>query len=162
MSETEEDRPRGGGGTRGAARAWLGWWLALTLLWLGLADSRRAEEVVVGVLVGAIGATAAVLVRGDRGTVLRPRPREVLAALAPLRDWPRDAVLLARALAHRPTGRIDEEPFRSGGDDDPRAAGRAALAVAGRSLAPNRIVIGIDDERGVIVSHVLVDDRTRR
>jgi hypothetical protein len=159
MSETEEDRPRGGAGARATARAWLSWWAALTLLWLGLADSRRLEEIVIGLLVGAVGATAAVLVRSERPTVLRARPREVLAALAPLRDWPRDLALLARALVRRPAGRLDEQPFDAGGGDDPRAAARAALAVASGSLAPNRIVIGIDEERGVIVSHVLVDER---
>jgi membrane-associated phospholipid phosphatase len=160
MSETGDGHPRGGGGASGARLAWLCWWPALTVLWLALADSRRAEEIVTGLVVGAVGATAAVLVRTERATVLRPRPRWALAALAPLRDWPRDLVALGGALVRRPRGRIVEEPFAATGDD-PRDAARQALAEASGSLAPNRIVIGIDAERCVIVSHVLVDDERR-
>jgi multisubunit Na+/H+ antiporter MnhE subunit len=153
----DDHGPRGGGGAAGARRAWLGWWLVLTVLWLALADSRRLEEVVAGVLVGALGATAAVVVRARREVVLRPRPRWVLASLRPALRWPRDLVALAAALVRRPAGRIVEEPFEATGED-PRSAARRALAVAGGSLAPNTIVVGIDADRGVIVRHELVED----
>jgi hypothetical protein len=53
-----------------------------------------------------------------------------------------------------------EERFDASGDD-PAGAARRALAVAARSLSPNRYVIAVDDERGVLVSHRLVDDRER-
>ena len=43
---SEDHGPRGGGGAAGARRAWLRWWVVLTVLWLALADSRRLEEVV--------------------------------------------------------------------------------------------------------------------
>jgi multisubunit Na+/H+ antiporter MnhE subunit len=135
-----------------AARAWLGWWILLALLWVALADSRRLEEIVAAVAVGALGATASLLVRHEREFLVRPRPRALVRALAPALRWPRDLVLLARALASRPAGEVVEEPFDG---DDPT---RRALAVGGGSLAPNSIVIGIDDERGVIVSHRLVDE----
>jgi multisubunit Na+/H+ antiporter MnhE subunit len=153
----DDHGPRGGGGAAGARRAWLGWWVVLTVLWLALADSRRLEEVVAGALVGALGATASVVVRGHREVVLRPRPRWVLEALRPILRWPRDLVALSGALVRRPTGRIVEEPFEATGED-PRAAARRALAVAGGSLAPNTIVVGIDADRGVIVRHELVED----
>jgi hypothetical protein len=156
-----DDGPRGGGGTRGTARAWLAWWLLLTGLYLALADSRRLEEVVAALAIGALGATAAVLVRHERDVMLRPRPRWVAQELLrALRAWPRDLALLAGALARRPHGRLVEEPFAATGED-PADAGRRALAVAGRSLAPNQIVIVVDGERGVIVSHRLVDDGER-
>jgi multisubunit Na+/H+ antiporter MnhE subunit len=153
----DDHGPRGGGGAAGALRAWLGWWVVLTVLWLALADSRRLEEVVAAVLVGALGATASVVVRAQRDVVLRPRPRWILAALRPLLRWPRDLVALARALVRRPTGRIVEEPFEATGED-PRSAARRALAVAGGSLAPNSIVVEIDADRGVLVRHELVED----
>ncbi|HEX6621210.1 MAG TPA: hypothetical protein VF024_16220 [Solirubrobacteraceae bacterium] len=152
---SEDHGPRGGGGAAGARRAWLGWWVILTVLWLALADSRRLDEVVAAVAVGAFGATASVIVRAQRDVLLRPRPRWVLEALRPLGRWPRDLWALARALPSRPAGRIVEEPFEATGED-PRSAARRALAVAGGSLAPNAIVVEIDAERGILVRHELV------
>jgi multisubunit Na+/H+ antiporter MnhE subunit len=154
---SEDHGPRGGGGAAGARRAWLAWWVVLTALWLALADSRRLEEVVAGVLVGALGATASVIVRAQRDVLLRPRLRWVLDALRPLGRWPRDLWALARALFERPVGRIVEEPFEATGED-PRSAAQRALANAGGSLAPNAIVVEIDADRGVLVRHELVED----
>jgi hypothetical protein len=154
---SDDHGPRGGGGASGARRAWLAWWVMLTVLWLALADSRRLEEVVAGLLVGALGATAAVLVRAQRDVILRPRPRWVLDALSGFGRWPRDLWALARALVQRPAGRIVEEPFEATGED-PRSAARRALAIAGGTLAPNSIVVEIDAERGVLVRHDLVED----
>ena len=153
---SDDPGPRGGGGAAGARRAWLAWWVLLTVLWLALADSGRLEEVMAGVAAGAFGATMAVIVRAQRDVVLRPRLRWVLEALRPLRHWPRDLWALARALPCRPAGRLVEEPFEATGDD-PRSAARRALAVAGGSLAPNSIVVEIDADRGVLIRHELVE-----
>lgn len=153
----DDHGPRGGGGAAGARRAWLGWWVALTVLWVALADSRRLEEVVAGVLVGALCATAAVVVRAQRDVVLRPRPGWVLGTLRGFGRWPRDLWVLGRALVARPEGRIVEEPFAATGED-PRSATRRALAVVGGSLAPNSIVVEIDADRGVLVRHELVGE----
>jgi hypothetical protein len=149
------DGPRGGGGRRGAIRAWLAWWTLLTALYIVLVDSRRLEELVAAVAVGALGAGAAVLVRQERDVVLRPRPRWILRELRALGRWPRDLVALAVALVRRPRGEVIEVPFAATGDD-PEDAARRALAVAGRSLAPNTIVIAIDEERGVLIEHRLM------
>jgi hypothetical protein len=154
---SEDHGPRGGGGAAGARRAWLCWWAMLTALWLALADSRRLEEVVAAVAVGALGATASVIVRAQRDVVLRPHARWVLEALRTFGRWPRDLWALARALPSRPAGRIVEEPFAATGED-PRSAARRALAVVGGTLAPNSIVVEIDAERGVLVRHDLVGD----
>jgi multisubunit Na+/H+ antiporter MnhE subunit len=154
---SEDHGPRGGGGAAGARRAWLAWWPLLTVLWLVLADSRRLEEIIAGVVVGALGATASVIVRAQRDVILRPRPRWVLDALRTFGRWPRDLWALARALPSRPTGRIVEEPFEATGED-PRSAARRALAVVGGTLAPNSIVVEIDADRGVLVRHDLVGD----
>lgn len=154
---SDDHGPPGGGGTAGARRAWLCWWVVLTVLWLALADSRRLEEVVAAVVVGAFGATASVIVRAQRDVVLRPRARWVLGALGAFGRWPRDLWALTLALRSRPTGSILEEPFEATGED-PRSAARRALAVAGGSLAPNTIVVEIDPERGVLVRHELVRD----
>jgi hypothetical protein len=151
------DGPRGGGGRRGAVRAWLASWALLTALYVALTDSRRPEELVAAAIVGALGATAAALVRHEREVVLRPRPGDVAGELRTILSWPRDLALLATALVRRPPGKVVEMPFEATGSD-PRDAGRRALAVAGRSLAPNTIVIAIDEERGVLQAHQLVPD----
>jgi multisubunit Na+/H+ antiporter MnhE subunit len=129
-----------------AVRTCLLWWAALTALYVVLVDSRRLEELVAAAIVGALGATAAVIVRHELGLVLRPRPRTLVRELRSLLEWPRDLVLLAGALVRRPHGRIVEVPFEADPAD-------TAIAVAGRTLSPNRIVIDVDEERGVLRYH---------
>jgi Na+/H+ ion antiporter subunit len=141
------------GSGNGALRAWLTWWALLTALYIVLVDTRRAQELVAAVVIGALGATAALLVRHERDLVLRPRPRAVARELRAVLAWPRDLALLARALVHRPRGRIVEVAFEA------EDAADAAFAVAGRSLAPNRVVIDVDGERGVLTYHELVERR---
>jgi multisubunit Na+/H+ antiporter MnhE subunit len=129
-------------------RTWLLWWAALTALYVVLVDSRRLEELVAAAIVGALGAAAALIVRHEVGLVLRPRPRTVARELRSLLEWPGDLVRLARALVRRPRGRIVEVPFEADAAD-------TAIAVAGRSLSPNRVVIDVDEERGVLRYHEL-------
>jgi hypothetical protein len=129
-------------------RTWLLWWAALTALYVALVDSRRLEELVAAAIVGALGAAAAILVRHELGVALRPRPRTLVRELRSLLEWPGDLVRLARALVRRPHGRVVEVPFEADPAD-------TALAVVGRSFAPNRIVIDVDEERGVLRYHEL-------
>lgn len=143
-----------------AARAWIAWWILLTGLYLALADSRRLEEVVAGVAIGALGATAALLVRREREVLLRPR-RAAIAELRSMLAWPRDLAALASALVRRPSGRVREAPFHPEGDEASDAA-REAFAVFGRSFAPNTIVIDVDRDREVLVYHRLVEGNEDR
>jgi multisubunit Na+/H+ antiporter MnhE subunit len=133
-----------------AVRTWLLWWAALTALYVVLVDSRRLQELVAAAVIGALGATAALVVRHGSDRALRPRT--LVRELRSLRQWPRDLVLLARALVRRPRGRIVEVPFEADPAD-------AAVAVAARTLAPNRIVIDVDLERGVLRYHELEEQR---
>ena len=144
------------------------WWLRWALfvaLWLALTDTRVLPELVTGGVVAAIGATVA-------GLVTRVgRPRTVRNSLALLGLGPRrlglpllrlvvDTGLLTAALWRR---LVRRERVRGSFHEAPRprqeplrtAAGRAALEVWG-SVAPNRYVVGVDDERGVVVVHELV------
>jgi hypothetical protein len=59
------------------------------------------------------------------------------------------------ALVRRPDGELVELRF-SPGDDDPRATARRVLAGAAGSLAPNTIVVELDERRGVLLAHRLV------
>ncbi len=142
------------GGDHGAVRAWLAWWALLAGLYLVLVDSRRLQELVSAAVIGALGATAALVGRQETDLALRPRPRAVVRELRAVLAWPRDLVLLARALVHRPRGRIVEVPFEA----DPADAA-VAVAAAARTLAPNRIVIDVDRERGVLRYHALEEQR---
>jgi uncharacterized membrane protein YagU involved in acid resistance len=83
----------------------------MSALYVVLTDSRRLEELVAAVFVGALGATAAAIVRHGREVVLRPRAADVVAELRHALSWPRDLVRLAAALVRRPAGRVVETPF---------------------------------------------------
>ena len=133
-----------------AVRSWLGWWALLTALYVVLVDTRRLQELVAAAVVGALGATAALLVQHEMPLGPRPRAATMLRELRTVFDWPRDLVLLTAALIRRPRGRTVEVPF----DGD---ATEGAVAVAGRSFAPNRIVIDVDRDRGVLTYHELVE-----
>jgi multisubunit Na+/H+ antiporter MnhE subunit len=133
-----------------AVRAWLVWWVLLTALYVVLVDTRRIQELAAAVIVGALGATASVIVRRrEPKDVLRPRLRTALRELRAILSWPRDLWLLTGALLRRPRGRIVEVAFDGDASD-------AAIAVAERSLAPNTVVIDVDEERGVLIYHELV------
>jgi multisubunit Na+/H+ antiporter MnhE subunit len=143
-----------------AVAAWLAWWIVLAALYLLLADSVVLPELVVGVVAAAIGATGAVLVRGQREVLLRPRLRWLRGAGRPLAGLVTDLVPLARALAE---AGIARRPSRSGFVDvpydvrgqDPEAVAHRALTEAFGSLAPNTVVIEVDVQRGVVVAHQL-------
>ena len=72
---------------------------------------------------------------------------------------PLTRVLVTSGVRRRPTAsRVDETPFTALSDSGEDAAERA-LAEALGSLAPNSIVVGLDHERGVLVSHRLRHER---
>ena len=109
------DRPR----HPGAVRAWLIWWALLAALWLALVDTVVVPELVTGAVAAAIAATGAVVVRGRRRVLLRPRAAWARAALGPLRRTVTDlgplAVALWRAGPRRDErGALAEVPYTGG------------------------------------------------
>jgi hypothetical protein len=142
------------------ARAWLIWFVLLYALYLLLADNPVLPELATGVVAAAIGATGAVVVRAQRPRLLRPRPRMLEGAWKPLLGifgdlLPLTRVLIERGILRRRTeSRLEETPFSALSDSGEDAAERA-LAEALGSLAPNTIVVGLDHERGVLVTHRL-------
>jgi multisubunit Na+/H+ antiporter MnhE subunit len=135
----------------GALLAWIGWWLALLGFWLALSNAATAADLGAGALAAAIGATASVLVRAQRRRLARPRPRWLVGLARPLATIPRDLARLGRALVHPTPGRMIELPFAPGGDPS-----RPFLAVVAGSLAPDTVIVEIDEERGVLVAHALI------
>jgi multisubunit Na+/H+ antiporter MnhE subunit len=143
------------------AAHWLAWWVALAALYLALADSRSVPELATGGVAAAIGASAASIVHAQRLARVRPRAAWLLRAWRALALLLVDTVVLARALIgllvlrRRVRGRLRAVRFRAAGDD-PRSAARRALVQLLGSLAPNRIVIGVDRDRDVLLVHELV------
>jgi Na+/H+ ion antiporter subunit len=150
-----------------ATGRWLLRWLLLMALWLALVDTAQWPELVAGAVAAAIGATLAALITrpgqpktpGKSLALLRLGPRRLARPLARLVV---DTVVVTMVLARALAGRQPRGAFRLARytPDAPRrsAAGRALTEIWG-SLAPNRYVIGTDDEEGVLMVHELV--RTR-
>lgn len=163
MSEHGEHHagPRGGGGRRGALRAWATWWALCAALWLALVDRVALDELMTGVVVAALGATAATIVRQRRRTLLRPRARWLRSAWRPALALVGDLAPLARALwtrgvLRRPeTGAIRTLGFDAVGDDPEQAAYRVLTTALG-SLGPNTIVLEIDADARLLHAHQLV------
>src|ERR687890_1220488 len=141
----------------GAVRAWLIWWALLAALWLALVDTVVVPELAAGAVAAAIAATGAVLVRGRRQVLLRPRAAWLPGALRAIARFGPDLVPLATALWRRgirradERGRLVEVPYRAGSDDDPEAAAHRVFTEALGSFAPNSIVVDVDRERRVLL-----------
>jgi hypothetical protein len=166
LARSAEGKPRAvSGDVATRASTWALRWLLLALLWLALADSRALPELIAAAAVAAIGATFS-------GAILRPgRPRTVrgltslvrhcpLVIVRPLGRLVLDTGLLTaglwrrlvrgerlrgsfRAEQHRPARPVATAPAR-------------AVAEVWGSLMPNRYVVGIDDEEGLILVHELI------
>ena len=140
-------------------------WLALFALWLALADSRAAPELIAAAVVAALGASFASLIALPGP----PRPFRTTARLLtigparlarPLARLVLDNGLLAQALWRRAVRREPVKGRLRIGQLPPDAAlrssaGRVAIEAWG-SLTPNRYVIGIDEEAGTVLLHELV------
>lgn len=149
------------GRVNGSVGAWLGWWGALALVWLLLVDTVRSDELVVGALAAAIGATVATVVL-RRGYV-RFSPRAAWLSETPyvVRDVFVDCILLGRALWRRTVrnervrGETIRVPFHHG-DDSGLDGARRALVNFAVSLTPNSYVVDIDPEGDSLLVHRLV------
>jgi hypothetical protein len=154
----------------GAVRAWVVWWVLLAALYLALVDTVLVPELVAGAVAAAIAATGAVVVRGQRRILLRPRAAWTPAAARAVARFGPDLVPLAKALWRRgirradERGRLVEVPYTAVADDDPEAVAHRVFTEAIGSIAPNTIVVAIDRDRRVAVVHELVptDDPAAR
>lgn len=142
------------------ALAWTVGWACAAGLYLVLIDITDLPELIVGAGAAVLAATGLELAR-EQGIVGESfRWRWLLRLHRPLLRVPRDiAVVCSMALfalvRRKPAlGTFRVASFRAG-EDDPHASGRHALAEAAGSLAPNTFVVGIDDERGLILAHQL-------
>jgi hypothetical protein len=144
---------------RGAA--WGTAWLFAGALYLLLIDTTSLPELIVLVGAAAIAASGFELAR-EQETVggLTGRLHWLSKGYRPLAKVPSDVVILTRLalrqlVAPKPVnGTFRSVPFPCGPEHEIET-GRAALAEALGSFAPNTIVVGVDVERELILAHEL-------
>jgi multisubunit Na+/H+ antiporter MnhE subunit len=145
----------------GLAVAWAASWTVLAAVWLLFTDTKRFPELMLGVAAAAIAATASELVRSQRISPIRPRAAMLARAYRALVRIPVDLALLAveavdqAVRPRRVRGTFLALRFRAG-DGSPEDLARHALAEAMGSLAPNTIVVGVDDDQDLLLVHQLV------
>jgi multisubunit Na+/H+ antiporter MnhE subunit len=137
------------------------WWVLLMSFWVILDNSLRRDELLAGAGAAALGAFLAELVGYQAVTRFRMRVEWLVPAFDLPGQIARDMVIvfaaLWRRLAHgeEPASGFRELPAQFGDDSD-EGVTRRVLLVGGRSMAPNTFVLGIDQDRDVMVVHQLV------
>jgi multisubunit Na+/H+ antiporter MnhE subunit len=133
----------------------LAWFGGLFVLWLLLVGTIADTELTAGLIAAAIGATATEVVRslGLLGFHVEwrwvNRTPKHLAAVIP------DFFLVLATLVRPRRGAFRTLAFPTGGGRD-IDRGRRAWAGLAASLAPNRVVVDVDEETGLVLVHDLV------
>jgi hypothetical protein len=144
-------------------RRMLGWsvaWLLAAAFYLLLIDITDLPELIVGAAAAVLAATGTELARGTHVTGERFSLRWLARGYRPVGRVPLDvahvsAAALAQLFSRRAVrGRFRAVPFE-GSRESPQWAGRAALAQALGSFAPNTMVVGVDAETEQILAHQL-------
>lgn len=141
--------------------SWLLWWVLMMSLWVMLDDSVNTDELLAGAGAAALAAFFAELVSYQAASRFRMRIEWVVPALRLPGQVARDMVTVYAALWRRlihgeqPPSAFVELPARFG-DDSPEGVTRRTLLIGGTSVAPNTFVLGIDQERDVMLVHRLV------
>jgi hypothetical protein len=155
------------GRSAGAIRFWLGWFVALNVLWLALISAFDVAETVLGLGASALAASAATAVRGQGFVTFRPRARWLLDSwrlpgAVVVETLVVFGVLWRRLVRGEPIrGRFRTEPFRLCRDHRRGAARRASYTI-GTSIPPNTYVVGIDEEEHTALLHDLAPNRRPR
>jgi multisubunit Na+/H+ antiporter MnhE subunit len=135
--------------------AWLAWFAGLLLFWLALVGTVEDLELVAGLCAAALGATAVEVVRSQGLLRLRVEWRWLRQLWKPLLRVLPDFFVVLAALARPPRGRMRTVDFPTGGQRDVDVGRRAFVALAS-SLAPNSLVVDLDEESGAALVHELV------
>jgi hypothetical protein len=135
--------------------------------YLLLIDTTSSPELYAGA--GAALLAALVCATANRHGLRGGRPGRVapLRIIRALAQVPADvfwvsAAALAQLVSPRPTcGRMRAVPFRYGSAEDSGDMSRRALTEHLGSLAPNTIVLGVDEEHDLVLAHQLRPDHSR-
>ncbi len=129
--------------------------------YLLLVDTTSEVELFVMVGVGMLAAGAFVVSREQAFTEALISPRWLAGSWRIVASVATHVVFLCReALLQLVQGKASRGvfravPFDAGSEEDPRDAGRRAVAEALGSLAPNTIVVGVDPGRDLLLVHQL-------
>jgi multisubunit Na+/H+ antiporter MnhE subunit len=143
------------------AGSWLVWWVLLMSFWVMIDDSVATDELLAGAGAAALAALLAELVSYQAASRFRMRIEWLVPVLRLPGQVAEDLVIVYAALWRRlfhgqqPPSAFVELPARYG-DDSPEGVTRRTLLVGGTSIAPNTFVLGIDQDRDVMVVHRLV------
>lgn len=146
---------------------WLTWWVLMMSFWVALDDSLRSDELLAGAGAAALAAVGAEMVGHQAQMRYRIRAAWLLSAFRLPGQVAQQTLLvfgvLARTLARReppPRGTFTEIPVRYG-DDTPLGVTRRVLLTGARSFAPNGFVLGIDEDRDIMIIHELVPETAK-
>lgn len=129
--------------------------------YLLLIDTTSSPELYAGAAAALIAAAAGTVAwrNGLRGVHTRAawltRLWRAIARVPADVFWVSAAAVAQLVAPRRQRGRLCTVPFRHGELDSGADMGRRALAEAAGTLAPNTIIIGIDEEHDVILAHQL-------
>ncbi len=135
-------------------------------LWVAVDDSIGLAELGAGAAVAALAALLTEAALHQAGTRIQLRIRWLAGVVHLPGQVLGDTVLVFRALwrclAHgeQPPSGFRELPVRYGDQSD-TALTRRVLLVGASSLAPNTFVLGLDEDRDVMVVHQLVPNQGR-
>ncbi|HEX6450897.1 MAG TPA: Na+/H+ antiporter subunit E [Trebonia sp.] len=162
MAENMRPPPARRLSARRRAAVWLAWWMLMMSLWVMIDDSLQFDELLAGAGAAAIAAVAAEFAAYQASVRYRVRPGWRLAAeiLRLPGEVVHDTLTVFGALARMlVTGRAPEGGYAelpAGGPVGEKGEAGRVLLTGVRSFAPNTFVLGIDDERHVLVVHRLV------
>lgn len=135
--------------------------IGTAVVWLILAGSLQAAEVLAAGLVGIGAAGFGAVVRwtvGHRQTGVRPwlhhLPRLVVGAYSD--SWTVLGAAVRGLAARQPAGRFRVVPYRVGKAGSDHDVGRRVLATLGTTVQPNSILVGFDPVRQQALLHELV------
>jgi multisubunit Na+/H+ antiporter MnhE subunit len=133
----------------------------MMFFWILLDDSLATDELLAGAAAAALAATLAELAGYQAATRLHMRMKWLGPALRLPGELVADTWTVFAALwrqlarGEQPSSGFREVAVRFGGQSA-EARTRRALLVAGKSVAPNTFVLGLDAKREVMVVHQLV------
>lgn len=133
---------------------WASFWILGAATWLLLVDTVYWPELAAGAIAAALCTALVELVREQHVVRLAPHQAFLLGFFKQLAQVPFDLWLLARELARalagrHPAGRFHTIPYARGGDS-PRNNSRSAAIEGWGSLAPNTLVLGVDEQEIVV------------
>lgn len=140
--------------------AWSLGWLFAAALYLLLIDTPSLPELLVGAGAAALAATGFELAREQRIADVTLQLSWLRRIHRPFTKVPSDIAFVSLAAIRQLAGRepacgeFRSAPFRCGADEQIET-GRRALAESFGSFAPNTIIVGVDEDRELVLAHQL-------